>query len=252
MTGRFRALWLGASALPLSLFLADGAAAQDATPAAAAPFETVLVEARKRVEDQQTVPISISAYSQDDLDQLNVKTVEDLRYSAPSLYIQPSTFRQDTLNVTIRGQRNYDAISGGGNSGLGFDTATAIYKDGVYYARAVGLTGSLYDLANVQVLKGPQGTLVGRNTTGGALLYQSKEPGEDYEAYVKATLGDFVHGGLIAVANIPLTDTVSFRVALNADDQKGYVANYYFDPVSGAAPTPSLPLAATSWRGCFR
>ena len=236
MTGRLRALWLGASALPFSLLLAAQAVAQATDQAtAAAPFETILVEARKRVEDQQTVPISISAYSQDDLDQLGVKTLEDLRYSAPSLYIQPSTFRQDTLNVTIRGQRNYDAISGGGNSGLGFDTATAIYKDGVYYARAVGLTGSLFDLDSVQVLKGPQGTLVGRNTTGGALLYQSKEPGSEYEAYVKATLGDYAHGGLIAVANIPLTDTVSFRVALNADDQKGYVSNHFSDPASGAS-----------------
>ncbi len=235
MTGRFRALWLGASALPLSVFLAGHAIAQatDQT-SAGAPFETILVEARKRVENAQTVPISLSAYSQDDLDQLGVKTVEDLRYSAPSLYIQPSTFRQDTLNITLRGQRNYDAISGGGNSGLGFDTATAVYKDGIYYARAVGLGGSLFDLESVQVLKGPQGTLVGRNTTGGALLYQSREPGDQYEAYVKATLGDFVHGGLIAVANIPLSDTVSVRVALNADDQKGYISNHFVDPVSGA------------------
>jgi len=230
---------LGASALPLSLFLYGPVAAQDNGQAGAAsqPFETIMVEARKRSENEQTVPISITAYSQDDLDQLGVKTIEDLRYSAPSLYIQPSTFRQDTLNITLRGQRNYDAISGGGNSGLGFDTATAIYKDGIYYARAVGLTGSLFDLDSVQVLKGPQGTLVGRNTTGGAVLYQSKEPGNEYEAFVKATVGDFVHGGLIAVANIPLNDTISFRVALNADDQKGYVSNHFLDPVSGASNT---------------
>ena len=112
MTGQFRARWLGASALPLVMLLAGEAAAQDASP----KFETVFVEARKRVEDQQTVPISLNAYSQDSLDQLGVKTIEDLRYSAPSLYIAPTTFRQDTLNITIRGQRNFDAPSGGGNS----------------------------------------------------------------------------------------------------------------------------------------
>ena len=77
---------------------------------------------------------------------------------------QPTAFRQDTLNVTIRGQRNFDSPSGGGNPGLAFDTASAVYKDGVYYARAVGLGGSLFDIDSLEVLKGPQGTLVGRNT----------------------------------------------------------------------------------------
>ena len=109
--------------------------------------------------------------------------------SRPSVYIAPTTFRQDTLNITIRGQRNFDAPSGGGNPGLGFDTASAVYKDGVYYARAIGLTGSLFDLDNVAVLKGPQGTLVGRNTTGGAILYTSRDPGPDFGGYVQATVG---------------------------------------------------------------
>jgi iron complex outermembrane receptor protein len=240
MTGPFRARWLGASALPLLMLLAGPTSIQKAVaqvPQEAPKFETVYVEARKRVEDQQTVPISLNAYSQDDLDKLNVKTIEDLRYSAPSLYIAPTTFRQDTLNITIRGQRNFDAPSGGGNSGLSFDTATAVYKDGVYYARAIGLGGSLFDVESVQVLKGPQGTLVGRNTTGGALLYQSKEPGDQYEAYVKATAGDFGRGGLIGVVNVPLSDTVFFRMALNADNQRGYISNHYYDPSSGMTNT---------------
>ena len=143
-------------------------------------LETVIVTARKRAEDAQAVPISITAFNQADLDKLSVKTIEDLKYVAPSVYIAPTAFRQDTLNITIRGQRNFDAPSGGGNPGLAFDTASAVYKDGVYYARAVGLTGSLFDLDNVEVLKGPQGTLVGRNTTGGAILYNSREPGTGF------------------------------------------------------------------------
>ena len=237
MTGPFRARWLGASALPLLMVLAGQAIAQEAAEDAAPKFETVYVEARKRVEDQQTVPISLNAYNQDDLDQLGVKTIEDLRYSSPSLYIAPTTFRQDTLNITIRGQRNFDSPSGGGNSGLSFDTATAVYKDGVYYARAIGLGGSLFDVESVQVLKGPQGTLVGRNSTGGALLYQSKEPSGDYEAMVRTTLGDYGHAGLQGVINLPLSDTVSFRMALNADNEKGYISNHYYDPSSGMTNT---------------
>jgi iron complex outermembrane receptor protein len=225
-----------------SLAFAGPAFAQaDATPdtAGTAPktqvmgLEKVVVTARKRQEDQQVVPISITAFNQADLDKLNVRTIEDLKYVSPSVYIAPTTFRQDTLNVTIRGQRNFDAPSGGGNPGLGFDTASAVYKDGVYYARAIGLTGSLFDLDNVAVLKGPQGTLVGRNTTGGAILYTSRDPGPDLGGYVQATVGDYGRAGLQGAANLPLSDTVFLRVALNSENQKGYLANIFLDPVSG-------------------
>src|SRR3954462_883954 len=130
-------------------------------------LEKVVVTARKREEDQQAVPISITALSQADLDKLNVKTIEDLKYVSPSVYIAPTAFRQDALNITIRGQRNFDAPSGGGNPGLAFDTASAVYKDGVYYARALGRTGSLFDLDNVGVLRGPQGTLVAATPRAG-------------------------------------------------------------------------------------
>src|ERR1700753_1299540 len=192
-------------------------------------LEKIVVTARKREEDEQVVPISITALSQADLDKLSVKTLEDLKYVSPSVYIAPTAFRQDTLNITIRGQRNFDAPSGGGNPGLAFDTASAVYKDGVYYARAVGLTGSLFDLDDIAVLKGPQGTLVGRNTTGGAILYKSRDPGPDF--------GDYGRAGLQGAVNIPLDDTLSLRVALNSENQKGYLANYFFDPASGRRNT---------------
>src|SRR4051812_8017346 len=196
-------------------------------------LEKVVVTARKRQEDQQVVPISITALNQGDLDKLSVRTIEDLKYVSPSVYIAPTAFRQDALNNTIRGQRNFDAPSGGGNPGLAFDTASAVYKDGVYYARAMGLTGSLFDLDNVQVLKGPQGTLVGRNTTGGAILYNSREPQPEFGGYVQATVGDYARAGLQGAVNLPLDDTLFLRVALNSENQKGYIANNFFDPASG-------------------
>src|SRR3982751_1776938 len=196
-------------------------------------LEKVVVTARKREEDQQVVPISITAFSQADLDKLSVRTIEDLKYVSPSVYIAPTAFRQDALNITIRGQRNFDAPSGGGNPGLAFDTASAVYKDGVYYARAMGLTGSLFDLDNVQVLKGPQGTLVGRNSTGGAILYNSRTPGPDFGGYIQATVGDYGRAGLQGAVNLPLDDTLFLRVALNSENQKGYIANYFFDPAAG-------------------
>jgi iron complex outermembrane receptor protein len=200
-------------------------------------IEKIVVTARKRAEDAQAVPISITAFNQADLDKLNIKTLQDLTYATPSVYIAPTTFRQDTLNITIRGQRNFDAPSGGGNPGLGFDTASAVYKDGVYYARAIGLTGSLFDLDGVDVLKGPQGTLVGRNTTGGAILYTSRDPGPDFGGYVQATAGDYARAGLQGAVNIPLADTLFLRVALNSENQKGYLANLFSDPTTGRTNT---------------
>src|SRR3954467_7595193 len=200
-------------------------------------LERVVVTARKRVEDQQVVPISITALNQADLDKLNVKTIEDLKYVSPSVYIAPTAFRQDALNITIRGQRNFDAPSGGVNPGLSFDTASAVYKDGVYYARALGLTGSLFDLDNVAVLKGPQGTLVGRNTTGGAILYNSRTPEPDFGGYVQATVGDYGRAGLQGAINVPLDETLFLRVALNSENQKGYINNFFFDPASGRRNT---------------
>ena len=160
-------------------------------------IETVYVTARKRTEDEQTVPISLDAYTQADLDKLSIKTIEDLKYVSPSVYVAATTFRQDTLNVTIRGQRDFDSSSG--QSVMSFDTAAAVYMDGVYMARPVGLTGGLFDIDNIEVLKGPQGTLVGRNSTGGAgPRTTSREPTADYGGYVKLTGGDYGRGQLEA------------------------------------------------------
>ncbi len=196
-----------------------------------AGLETVIVTARKRAEEEQAVPIAISAYNQSDLDKLNIKTIEDLRYSAPSVYIAPTTFRQDTLNVTIRGQRDFDSSSG--QSVMSFDPAAAIYMDGVYMARPVGLSAGLFDIDTVAVLKGPQGTLVGRNSTGGAILYTTREPDSSFGGYAKATLGDYGRAELQGAVNIPLTDTLFFRAAAQVSDQRGYISNLYADPATG-------------------
>jgi iron complex outermembrane receptor protein len=197
-------------------------------------LETVIVTARKVPENAQTVPISITALTADDLEKLNINTVTDLQSVAPSFVIQPSTFRQDTLDITVRGQRNFDSPSGGGNTALDFDPSVAIYQDGVYYARTVGLTGQMFDLESVDILKGPQGTLVGRNSTGGAVLMTSREPTQDgFGGYVKLTGGDYAQYGLQGAVNIPITDTLAVRAAISLTGQKGYIANYFYDPVSG-------------------
>jgi iron complex outermembrane receptor protein len=193
----------------------------------AAPFTDVIVTARKRPEAAQTVPIAISTYDRAALDRLGVNTLQDLQSVTPSLFIQPSTFRQDTVNIALRGQQNFQSTD------LSFDTAVAVYADGVYYARPVGLTGALFDVDSVQVLKGPQGTLVGRNATGGAILYQTNEPKDVFGGYIGATVGDYGHDDVQWTLNVPLTQTLWFRAALDRTETQGYIKNYFYDPASG-------------------
>lgn len=215
------------AAILVAAAVAHPALAQATPPAEVGAVESVIVTARKREEVAQSVPIAIDVFEQNDIERLGIQTLEDLRFSAPSLYAAPSTFRQDTLNITLRGQQNFNS------TGLQFDTSTAVYVDGVYYARPVGLTGSLFDVAGVQILKGPQGTLVGRNSTGGAILYDTRKPGPTVGGYSRLTFGDYRRQESEGAINAPLSKTLAMRASWSASRQDGYVSNRFFDPATG-------------------
>ena len=214
------------------------ASAQTSTQSAARAkdgFADIVVTARRREEVSRRVPLSIDTFDGAAVARLDIRTIEDLRYSASSLYIAPSTFRQDTLNVTIRGQQNFPS------TGLQFDTSAAVYVDGVYQARPVGLGGTLFDVAEIQVLKGPQGTLVGRNSTGGALFYDTNVPGRKPGGFASMTVGSYGRRDLQAAIDLPITETLALRVAGSLSRQTGYLKNIYRDPASGGRnATPSL------------
>jgi iron complex outermembrane receptor protein len=221
--------------------IAQPAAPADATASAPTAFDAVVVTARKREELAQSVPISMSTFDQNSVDRLNIQTLEDLRFSVPSLYAAPSTFREDTLNITIRGQQNFPS------TGLQFDTSAAVYVDGVYYARPVGLTGSIFDVADLQVLEGPQGTLVGRNSTGGAILYDTKQPAPGFGGYLKGTAGSYGRQDFEGAINIPLSDTLFLRGSLSSSGERGYIANHFFDPATGYRnTTPGMGYGRTA------
>jgi iron complex outermembrane receptor protein len=239
----FCAALLGAAASGVSHgAMAEAAAAPSADAAGqSTEFDAVIVTARKRDEAAQTVPISIDVFDQAAIDRLGIQTFEDLRYSAPSVYAAPSTFRQDTLNITIRGQQNFQT------TGLQFDTSASVYVDGVYYARPVGLTGSLFDTADVQVLKGPQGTLVGRNSTGGAILYDTKQPTSNFGGYASTTLGDYGRQDFQGAINVPLSETLFVRGSFSSSRERGYVRNYFSDPATGYTnTTPGMGYRRTA------
>lgn len=174
----------------------------------------IVVTARRKDEQIQDVPLAITAVSGSALEQRGIQAVESLRAVAPGLNI--SGQRRDEANFYLRGQG-----PGALNPSQRNFTSVATYFAEV--PTEVTGSGMFFDLASVQVLKGPQGTLFGRNTTGGAVLFEPNRPTQDAEGYLKATIGNFDHRELEAMVNIPLlADRISLRLAGNAARRDGF------------------------------
>ena len=164
------------------------AAATDETPAGDTQIAEVVVTATKRETNLQKTPIAINVLTAANLQERHVQSLYDLADGAvPSLRIATFEARQSALTVGIRGIVPLDANQPAREQGVG------IYIDGIYVGRQHGLNAALYDLERVEVLKGPQGTLFGRNTEGGALSLVSKAPSGKFD--LRATLGVSNYGG---------------------------------------------------------
>ena len=185
---------------------ANEAAAEVAAEAEADGLETIVVTAQKRSENLQETPIAISVMQSDDLVNRHVQSLVDLGDgSIPSLRIAPFFSRPGALIVNIRGVGVLsDANQPARDQGVG------VYIDGVYLGRAQGLGAALFDVASIEVLKGPQGTLFGRNTEGGAVNIVTHKPSGEFKLNATAGLGNYgsykgeVHLDLPEFANISL------------------------------------------------
>ncbi len=135
-----------------------------------AALEEVVVTARKREESLQETPVAVSAFTGEDLEELGLRNISDLTKVVPNVDMYSGNGTTGSGNVFIRG-------IGARNTGVNFDSGVGIYVDGVYVSRADGAVLDNVDLQSVQVLRGPQGTLFGKNTTGGAILYTTNQPG---------------------------------------------------------------------------
>jgi iron complex outermembrane receptor protein len=145
-----------------------------------------------------------------------METIEDIAEFTPNLDLKGSRFSGNTEPIwQVRG------LSGGG--GVTGQRATGFYIDGIYMPRTSGPFLNVLDVERIEILRGPQGTLFGRNSTGGAIRVFSKKPGPDQEAYVKATLGNFDRQDLSAMVNVPISDVVQFRVQAASLSEDGYI-----------------------------
>lgn len=185
-------------------------------------LEEIVVTARRRSESIENVPISIAAFSGAALAERGVNSTQGLTGLTPNLQfspVAPSSGNNSAGVIFIRGVGETDFIAST-DPGVGF------YVDGVYYARSAGTAVSLLDIDHIEVLRGPQGTLFGRNTLGGAIQVITNKPSFDTTSgSVAATFGDFSRREGTAVLNLPLTDTLAVRFAATRRAQDGYVTN---------------------------
>ena len=185
----------------------------------AAGLQEIVVTARRRAEDINKVPESVTAVSGAQLQAANITSMSELGQIAPELHVSPISGQLGQLAFTIRGMSDTAGLVTG-------DPAVGVYFADAVEMRAQGLTRSLYDIASVQVLSGPQGTLFGRNLTGGAILIEPNAPVlNTVEGYVQATAGNFALREGQGAINLPLGDKAALRLATDISRRDGYVLN---------------------------
>ncbi len=189
----------------------------------------VVVTARRVEERAQDVPISMTIFSQQALSDRNIVTSSDLAAATPSVAVD-NGFGNDVTSFAIRGfvqQANT-------TPSVAVYFADAVVPRGGAAGEPAGsgvAPGSFFDLQNVQVLKGPQGTLFGRNTDGGAVLLVPKKPTSEFEGYIEGSYGNFAMGQVEGVLNVPLSDSVRVRLGINHETRNGFENN-----ISGIGP----------------
>ncbi|MEO1169475.1 MAG: TonB-dependent receptor [Pseudomonadota bacterium] len=200
-----------------ALALAWGASASPAmaqtTAAANLSDSPIIVTAQLREEDIQDVPIAITALTSDDLAAARIEDSLDLQFNAPNVILSANR------NLTIRG---VGSQSFGGSN----DTNIGILINGVFLQQG-STFGEFFDLERIEVLRGPQGTLFGRNTTGGAINFVSRRPTDEFEGYVSLQLESFEGIRAEGAINIPIADGISQRFAAHYLKRDGYTENLF-------------------------
>jgi iron complex outermembrane receptor protein len=218
-----RALFLTSTVLAAGLVISGAAQAQSA-PAAEETADQdgiaeIIVTARKSSENIQSVPVAVTALSADDLASKQVFEVTDLARTAPSLTISTGgTGPASIVYLAIRGQAQNSPNSLS-------DSSVGIYMDGVYVARPIVGNLGFLDMASAEVLRGPQGTLFGRNTTGGALNLTSNRPSNEYEGMLKVGFGNYNYQSIEGMVNAPVSDEAGIRIAGRYGKRDGYFRN---------------------------
>ncbi|MFL6660409.1 MAG: TonB-dependent receptor [Massilia sp.] len=223
--------------------------AADAAPAATSDkMDVVVVTARRREETLQDVPVSVTAFNADQLSKQGVPDITALASALPNTTMKSSRATNSTLTAFIRGVGQQDPLAG-------FEAGVGIYLDDVYLARPQGAVADIYDIERIEVLRGPQGTLYGRNTIGGAVKYVTRRLGPNTDVRVRATLGDYGQREGVITASTPLSDTVRIGGSLGRFKRDGFghnlfngQPNYDKDVTAGRLSAEITPTSSLSIR----
>lgn len=182
-------------------------------------LEEIIVSARKRQENLQKTPIAISSFTSKSLENRQIDAGTDLARVTPNLTFDahaPASGHNSGSQIFIRGigQTDFQALT---------DPGVGMYIDGVYHARTVGSVVDFMDVERIEILRGPQGTLFGRNTIGGAISLHSRKPGDEFEGSGKITVGSANRIDTSLNVNIPMAEGLAMRVSAGSRDRDGYV-----------------------------
>ncbi len=186
--------------------------------AASDQLAEVVVTAEKRSEDVQKVPIAITAFNAQELQDRGVTDIHALSNLTPNVNLDagsPFSGSSSVLSASIRGIGQDDFA-------MNLDPGVGVYVDGVYLARTVGANQNLLDVDRVEILKGPQGTLFGRNTIGGAISIVTHTPGSEFSGKAELTTGSFARRDLAATFDIPITDRLLSSITVSSLVRDGY------------------------------
>ena len=186
-----------------------------------AQLEEVIVTAERRAESLQDVPMSITAFTGDMVSEAGIKAMEDIAIRTPNFKM--TAFNVAEPQLYIRG-------IGSTNDSGGSDPSVAVFMDDVYLGRPSGHSTDIYDLERIEVLRGPQGTLYGRNVAGGAINIFSKKPQQEFEAKAGLTVGNENLFNVRAYVNGPLSDTVAGKLTFNVRNRDGYAKKCHNRP----------------------
>jgi iron complex outermembrane receptor protein len=205
----------------------SGSANNDPTAAqspGSGELDEIIVTARRKSENLENVPVAVSVITAEDIRVRSITTESDLQSAVPGLLIR-ETADQNQFNYAIRGQ-SVDAFSGSAPGVLPYVNEVQV---------SAAQSSSFFDLGGIQVLKGPQGTLFGRNTTGGAVLFETASPTNDFGGYLGGRVGNEETGKVQGALNLPIVpDKVLLRIAADFNNTQGYIRNLFSDEWLGA------------------
>ena len=224
-----------AAASAAFVFSLSGPALAQQSASAAAMLEEVVVTARRREESLQDLPLSVSAITADAMQAQGIYDIMDISDHVPN------------VNFTNTGRRGVTAIfiRGIGNDSPGHlqPVGAGSYIDGHYLPNTVGNMLNTVDIERIEILQGPQGTLFGKNTTGGAINIVSAKPGPEFEANVLARMGDFGQQDLRGTVNIPLSDSLAARFSYANESSDGFYHNRTLESDWGATDLNAFSAA---------